>query len=106
MVWPTLSLADEYDAKSVTHRCEEWLISRLEFKEEKHRRSHCLEYVPYLVECLYYGEKYDLNRMIDVLYKMLTNIRFCLYNDSEHYKLLSEKSKIMLLEARLRIVDR
>lgn len=46
-----------------------------------------------------------MNRMKDILYKILENVKFSLFTDSEHYKLLSEKSKITLLEARLRNVD-
>ena len=102
MTWPTLSLADEYDVKCVTHRCEDWLISRLEGNE---RFTISYDYAAYLVKCLYYGEKYDMNRMKDILYKILENVKFSLFTDSEHYKLLSEKSKITLLEARLRTVD-
>lgn len=107
MVWPTLSLADEYDAKCVTHRCEDWLISKLELQEANERYiSYALEYARYLVKCLYYGEKYNMNRMTDILYKMLKNVKFSLFTNNEHYKLLSEKIKITLLEARLRTVDK
>lgn len=108
-VWQTLSLADEYDVKCVLQRCENWLLTGLDFKVDRLRGTRRItaenQQAGYLVECLHYGEKYNLKTLHSTVFEKLVKYKFRSYKDNLHYKSLSETSRLELLEARLNNID-
>lgn len=109
MVWKTLSLADEYDVKCVLQRCEDWLLTGLEFKWDKlggtRRNTAETQKAEYLLKCLYTGEKYNLKTLHSTVFVKLVNYSFRLYKNNIHYISLSERGRLELLEARLNNID-
>lgn len=59
----------------------------------------------YLMECLYYGERYNLKTLHFSVFGKLANYNFRSYKSKKHYKSLSEKGRLKLLEVRLRKID-
>ena len=86
----TLSLADEYDVKCVLQRCEEWLLTGLDFKLDKFKGTRRItaenQQAEYLMECLYYGEKYNLENLHYTVFRKLRDYNFRSYKNNFHYK--------------------
>ena len=105
----TLSLADEYDVKCVLQRCEEWLLTGLDFKLDKfkgtRRNTAENQQAEYLMECLYYGEKYNLENLHYTVFRKLRDYNFRSYKNNFHYKSLSQNRRLELLEDRLYRID-
>ena len=105
----TLSLADEYDVKCVLQRCEDWLLTGLDFKLNRLNGTLRIgaenQQAEYLMECLHYGEKYNLKKLHSTVFGKLVKYQFQTYKNNLHYKSLSEKSRLELLEARLNNID-
>ena len=108
-VWQTLSLADEYDVKCVLQRCEDWLLTGLDFKLNRLNGTLRIgaenPQTEYLMECLYYGEKYNLKTFHSTVFRKMVKYKFRSYKNNLHYKSLSEKGRLELLEARLNKID-
>ncbi|XP_052677079.1 uncharacterized protein LOC128158335 [Crassostrea angulata] len=102
-----LPLADEYNVKCVLKKCENWLLTELEFKNAK-VRPHYQDVegdVRYLMKCLYYGEKYSLEELYKKSFTTVLPFKFQRYIENEHYQMLPEKNKRELLEMRLKGIE-
>ena len=102
-VGEVLPLADEYDVKCIRQKCEEWLLTELEFITAK-VPPHYVDVqnnVRYLVKCVYYGEKYGLRKLYVTAFKNLLPFQLKRYIGNEYYHMLPEKNKRELLEKRL-----
>lgn len=102
-----LPLADEYEVKCVFKKCENWLLTELEFKEAK-VSSHYEDVdsdVKYLMKCLYYGEKYSLNILYKKCFTMALPYTLQRYTQHDYYHMLPEKNKRELLEMRLKGIE-
>lgn len=102
-----LPLADEYDVKCVLKKCENWLLTELEFKNAKvspHYQGVEGD-VRYLMKCLCYGEKYSWKELYKKSFTMVLPYKFQRYIENEHYQMLPEKNKRELLEMRLKGIE-
>lgn len=102
-----LPLADEYDVKCVLKKCENWLLTELEFKNAK-VSPHYQDVdgdVRYLMKCLCYGAKYSLKELYKKSLTMVLPYKLQRYIENEHYKMLPEKNKRELLEMRLKGIE-
>lgn len=102
-----LPLADEYDVKCVFKKCENWLLTELEFKNAKVSPHYQGVYgdVRYLMKCLCYGEKYSLKELYKKSFAMALPYKLQRYIENEHYQMLPEKNKRELLEMRLKGIE-
>lgn len=98
-----LPLAAEYEVESVLQRCEDVLLTELEFQIAKVSPHHVNVDgdVKYLMKCLYYGEKYSLQELYRRSFELTQPYKLRRYIQNEHYQMLPDKSKRELLESRL-----
>lgn len=93
--------------KCVLQKCENWLLTELEFKGAK-VTPHYVDVdndVKYLMKCLYYGEKYSLQEWYKKSFKTVLLYQLKWYIKTEHYQKLLEENKRKLLEARLQGIE-
>lgn len=93
--------------KCVLQKCENWLLTELEFKGAK-VTPHYVDVdndVKYLMKCLYYGEKYSLQELYKKSFKTVLPYQLKWYIKTEHYQKLLEENKRKLLEARLQGIE-
>lgn len=93
--------------KCVLQKCENWLLTELEFKGAK-VTPHYVDVdtdVRYLMKCLYYGEKYSLQELYKKSFKAVLPYQLKWYIKTEHYQKLLEENKRKLLEARLQGIE-
>uniref|UniRef100_A0A8W8IVI2 BTB domain-containing protein n=1 Tax=Magallana gigas TaxID=29159 RepID=A0A8W8IVI2_MAGGI len=98
-----LPLADEYDVKSIRHKCESWLLTELEFKEAKVHPHHVSvdNDVAFLIKCFYYGSIYCLEELYKKSFDSILPYKLERYVENTHYLMLPEKNKRELTETRL-----
>lgn len=98
-----LPLAAEYEVESVLQKCEDVLLTELEFKIAKVSPHHVNVDgdVKYLMKCLYCGEKYSLQELYRRSFEMAQPYKLRRYIQNEHYQMLPDKNKRELLESRL-----
>ena len=90
-------------------RSEDWLLTALDFKLNKIRGNPRIsaenQQAEYLMECLYYGEKYNLKSLLSTVFQKLVDYNFRSYKNNFHSKSLSENGRPELLEVRFRKID-
>lgn len=89
--------------KCIRQKCEEWLLTELEFITAK-VPPHYVDVennVRYLVKCVYYGEKYGIRKLYETAFKNLLPFKLKRYIENEYYHMLPEKNKRELVEKRL-----
>lgn len=93
--------------KCVLQKCENWLLTELEFKGAKVTPHHVDvdNDVKYLMKCLYYGEKYSLQELYKKSFKTVLPYQLKWYIKTEHYQKLLEENKRKLLEAQLQGIE-
>lgn len=81
-----LPLAAEYEVQSVLQKCEDVLLTELEFKIAKVSPHHVNEdsNVKYLMKCLYYGEKYSLQELYRRSFETTQPYKLRRYIQNEH----------------------
>lgn len=103
-----LPLADEYDVKSIRHKCESWLLTELELKQAKVRIHYVSvdNNVAYLIKCFYYGSIYCLEKLYKKSFDSILPYKLERYVKNTHYLMLPEKNKRELTETRLLRIEK
>lgn len=98
-----LPLAKEYQVNSLLQKCEDWLLTEIEFIVGKvigHvKKTQTM--VEFFAKCLLYGAKNELESLYNRAFELLVPYNLIRYNNTKFYKLLRDKIKWQLLEARL-----
>lgn len=98
-----LPLAKEYQVNSLLQKCEDWLLTEIEFIVGK-VAGHVKEtqtMVEFFAKCLLYGTKNELESLYNKAFELLVPYNLIRYQNTKFYKLLPDKIKWQLLEARL-----
>lgn len=98
-----LPLAKEYQVNSLLQKCEDWLLTEIEFIVGK-VAGHVKEtqtMVEFFAKCLLYGAKNELESLYNSAFELLVPYNLIRYQNTKFYKLLPDKIKWQLLEARL-----
>lgn len=98
-----LPLAKEYQVNSLLQKCEDWLLTEIEFIVGK-VAGHVKEtqtMVEFFAKCLLYGTKNELESLYNRAFELLVPYNLIRYQNTKFYKLLPDKIKWQLLEARL-----
>ena len=98
-----LPLAHDYQVKAALQKCEDWLLTEIEFivGEVTGHTKETQEKVEFLAKCLLYGTKHGLRLLFRRALKLLVPYKLTRYRHTEFYKLLPEKNKRQLLEIRM-----
>lgn len=98
-----LPLAKEYQVNSLLQKCEDWLLTEIEFivGEVTGHVKETQTMVEFFAKCLLYGAKNELESLYDKAFQLLVPYNLIRYQNTEFYKLLPDKIKWQLLEARL-----
>lgn len=98
-----LPLAKEYQVNSLLQKCEDWLLTEIEFIVGEvigHVKETQTE-VEFFAKCLLYGAKNELNTLYNRAFELLVPYNLIRYQNTAFYKLLPDKNKWQLLEARM-----
>lgn len=98
-----LPLAKEYQVNSLLQKCEDWLLTEIEFIVGK-VAGHVKEtqtMVEFFAKCLLYSTKNELESLYNRAFELLVPYNLIRYQNTKFYKLLPDKIKWQLLEARL-----
>ena len=87
----------------IRQKCEEWLLTEFEFRiaEVSPHYVDVKSCVEYFMKCVYYGEKYGLEKLYASAFKHILPFQLKRYMQNEYYLKLPEKTKRELLENRL-----
>ena len=98
-----LPLAHEYQVKATLQKCEDWLLTEIEFivGEVTGHTKETQEKVEFFAKCLLYGTKHDLETLYVRALELLVPYKLSRYQHTEFYKLLPDKPKSQLLETRM-----
>nr|XP_022302825.1 uncharacterized protein LOC111110563 [Crassostrea virginica] len=98
-----LPLAHEYQVKATLQKCEDWLLTEMEFivGEVTGHTKEIQEKVEFFAKCLLYGTKHDLETLYKRALELLVPYKLSRYQHTEFYKLLPDKPKSQLLETRM-----
>ena len=98
-----LPLAHEYQVKATLQKCEDWLLTEIEFivGEVTGHTKETQEKVEFFAKCLLYGTKHDLELLYRRALELLVPFKLTRYRHTNFYKLLPDKTKSQLLETRM-----
>ena len=98
-----LPLAHDYQVKAILQKCEDWLLTEIEFivAEVTGHTKETQEKVEFFAKCLLYGTKHDLETLYVRALELLVPYKLSRYQHTEFYKLLPDKPKSQLLETRM-----
>ena len=98
-----LPLAHDYQVKATLQKCEDWLLTEIEFivGEVTGHTKETQEKVEFFAKCLLYGTKHDLETLYKRALELLVPYKLSRYQHTEFYKLLPDKQKSQLLETRM-----
>lgn len=103
-----LPLAKEYQVNSLLHKCEDWLLTEIEFivGEVIGHVKETQTKVEFFTKCLLYGAKNELNTLYNRAFELLLPYNLIRYQHTSFYKLLPDKNKWQLLEARMMKIEK
>nr|XP_022297710.1 uncharacterized protein LOC111107052 [Crassostrea virginica] len=102
-----LPLAHEYQVKATLQKCEDWLLTEIEFivGEVTGHTKATQEKAEFFAKCLLHGTKHDLETLYVRALGLLVPYKLSRYQHTEFYKLLPDKHKRQLLETRMVMIE-
>lgn len=87
-----LPLAKEYQVNSLLQKCEDWLLTEIEFivGEVIGHVKETQTKVEFFAKCLLYGTKNELESLYNRAFELLVPYNLIRYRNTEFYKLLSD----------------
>lgn len=103
-----LPLAKEYQVNSLLQKCEDWLLTEIEFivGEVIGHVKETQTKVEFLAKCLLYATKNELDILYHRAFELLVPYNLIRYQNTKFYKFLPDNVKWQLLEARLVKIER